>query len=65
MRDLGRYEESLNTALDTLSALQQEGKVIGVISHVKALKERITTQIVVSSAGPGRSKLHGPGCKKI
>jgi exonuclease SbcC len=58
-------EESLNMALDTLSALQQEGKVIGVISHVKALKERIATQIVVSSAGMGRSKLHGPGCSLI
>jgi exonuclease SbcC len=57
-------EESLNMALDTLSALQQEGKVIGVISHVKALKERIATQIVVSSAGMGRSKLHGPGCTR-
>ena len=31
-------EEALDTALETLAGLQQDGKLIGVISHVPALK---------------------------
>ena len=58
-------EDALNIALDTLSGLQQQGKLIGVISHVPALKERIGTQIKVSLLGSGRSKLEGPGCSKV
>jgi DNA repair protein SbcC/Rad50 len=57
-------EEALDVALNTLSDLQQEGKLIGVISHVPALKERISTQIQVSSVGSGRSVLDGPGCSR-
>ncbi|MFQ9868387.1 MAG: hypothetical protein ACLRWP_16635 [Bilophila wadsworthia] len=53
-------EDTLDTALDTLAGLHRDGKLIGVISHVAALKERIGTQIQVtpkpeaaaSSAGP-------------
>lgn len=37
-------EEALDTALETLAGLQPDGKLIGVISHVPALKERINTQ---------------------
>lgn len=55
-------EEALDTALDTLASLQQEGKLIGVISHVAALKERISTQIQVLPQSGGRSILQGPGC---
>ncbi len=40
-------ENSLETALETLAGLQQDGKLIGVISHVHAFKERISTQIQV------------------
>ena len=58
-------EESLSTALETLSGLQQDGKLIGIISHVSALKERISTQINVTPISGGKSKLTGPGCKKI
>jgi exonuclease SbcC len=57
-------EEALETALDTLAELRQEGKLIGVISHVPALKERILTQIQVSPQSGGRSKISGPGCGK-
>jgi exonuclease SbcC len=57
-------EEALETALDTLAELRQEGKLIGVISHVPALKERILTQIQVSPQSGGRSKISGPGCRK-
>lgn len=56
-------EEALDTALDTLSSLQQDGKLIGVISHVQALKERISTQITVSPLNGGRSQISGPGCR--
>ena len=55
-------EESLDTALDALSTVHQEGKMIGIISHVPALKDRIGTQIVVTPTSSGRSKLTGPGC---
>lgn len=58
-------EDALDIALDTLSALYQEGKIIGVISHVPALKERIATQIQVHPLQGGRSRLEGPGCARI
>ncbi|MDD4139527.1 MAG: AAA family ATPase [Clostridiaceae bacterium] len=54
-------EETLETALDTLASLQQDGKLIGVISHVQALKERIRTQLSVQPVSGGRSRLAGPG----
>ena len=57
-------EEALETALDTLSGLQQEGKLIGVISHVQALKERISTRIEVQPLSGGRSRIDGPGCRR-
>ncbi len=55
-------EETLDTALDTLAGLQQTGKLIGVISHVTELKERIRTQIQVIPQTGGRSRISGPGC---
>ncbi|MBP7232439.1 MAG: AAA family ATPase [Syntrophaceae bacterium] len=55
-------DDALETALDTLSELRQDGKLIGVISHVPALKERIGTQIQVIPQTGGRSELSGPGC---
>jgi exonuclease SbcC len=56
-------EDALDSALNTLAGLQHEGKLIGVISHVPALKERISTQIQVISQAGGRSILSGPGCR--
>ena len=58
-------EESLETALETLSGLQQDGKLIGVISHVSAMKERISTQINISPLSAGKSKMVGPGCSHL
>lgn len=58
-------EDALETALETLAGLQQDGKLIGVISHVTALKERIATQIQVIPETGGRSSLIGPGCRRI
>ena len=48
--------ETLETALSALDAINASGKMIGVISHVEGLKERINVQIKVSkSAGLGVS----------
>lgn len=58
-------EDALETALETLSGLQQEGKLIGIISHVLALKERIGTRIQVEAGSSGRSSLSGPGCRRV
>ena len=58
-------DEALDTALETLAGLQQEGKLIGVISHVLALKERISTQIQVTPQTGGRSQISGPGCSRL
>ena len=58
-------EDTLDTALETLSGLQQDGKLIGVISHVSALKERISTQINVITITGGRSRIEGPGCNRF
>ncbi len=58
-------EDALETALETLAGLRQDGKLIGVISHVTALKERIGTQISVIPETGGRSILSGPGCRRI
>jgi exonuclease SbcC len=45
-------------ALNALDNLNAEGKTIGIISHVEALKERIPVQIKVrKSAGMGYSSL--------
>jgi len=58
-------EESLDIALDTLTNLQQEGKLIGVISHVQALKDRILTQIKVEKLSGGFSQITGQGCRSV
>ncbi len=58
-------DEALDTALDTLADLRQDGKLIGVISHVPALKERIGSQIQVTPQTGGRSRISGPGCRAV
>lgn len=47
----------LDIALTALSNLQSEGKIIGVISHLAELKERIPTHIEIISTGQGRSTI--------
>lgn len=50
--------ETLEDALDALDLLNASGKMIGIISHVDALKERIPVQIKVHKAeGMGYSRL--------
>jgi DNA repair protein SbcC/Rad50 len=50
-------EDSLETALNALNLLQSRGKMVGVISHVEALKERIPLQIKVVPKGDGTSSV--------
>ncbi|MCW3082172.1 AAA family ATPase [Segetibacter sp.] len=49
--------ETLDVAISALENLQASGKMIGIISHVEALKERIGTQIEVSKQPGGYSKI--------
>ena len=39
---------ALEASLDCLESLKQEGRTVGIISHVQALRERIRAQIVVA-----------------
>ena len=55
-------EEALNMALEALGEIKSEGRMIGIISHVQALKDRIATQINVIPKREGLSILEGPGC---
>ena len=48
---------SLDVAVDALEALQAQGRTIGVISHVEAMKDRIPVQIRVTRKGAGASAL--------
>ncbi len=51
-------QETLDIAMNTLEKLQSENqKMVGVISHVEALKERITTQIQLKKNAQGYSKI--------
>ncbi|WP_299754392.1 AAA family ATPase [uncultured Pontibacter sp.] len=49
--------ETLDAAISTLENLQASGKMIGIISHVEALKERISTQIKIQRQAGGVSKV--------
>ncbi|MCC6251897.1 MAG: AAA family ATPase [Bacteroidia bacterium] len=51
----------LDVALNALSNLQSEGKIIGVISHLSELKERIAIHIEVIQGGNGHSKIQITG----
>ncbi|WP_144209172.1 SbcC/MukB-like Walker B domain-containing protein [Shewanella donghaensis] len=50
--------QTLDTALDALDNLNASGKMIGVISHIEAMKERIGVQIKVH-------KMNGLGVSKL
>ncbi|WBX71243.1 AAA family ATPase [Tenacibaculum retecalamus] len=46
---------TLETVISTLETLQAQGKMIGIISHVENLKERIPTQIQITKKSNGIS----------
>lgn len=50
-------EESLAQAIRTLSSLTEGNRLVGIISHVGELKEKIDKQIVVTKEKSGGSKI--------
>lgn len=48
---------TLETVISTLETLQSQGKMIGVISHVENLKERIAIQMQITKKGNGISEI--------
>lgn len=50
-------EEALETAIEALETIENEGRLIGVISHVREMKERIRQQLVVKTKGNGQSQI--------
>ena len=49
--------DTLSVALDALESLQNQGKKVGVISHVQEMVERIAVKVEVQKEGNGRSKI--------
>ena len=49
-------EESLRQAIGTLTALSGANRLVGIISHVAELKERIDKQILVTKSRDGYSE---------
>lgn len=47
--------QSLDSAIQTLTGLREEGRLVGIISHVPQLYERIPARIVVTSSINGSS----------
>ena len=50
-------EESLQQAMKALSGLAESNRLVGIISHVSELKERIDRQIVVTRQKSGGSRV--------
>ena len=50
-------EQTLQLAIQTLAQLEGQGQLIGIISHVRELKEQIPRQIQVKKQGNGQSKI--------
>ena len=50
--------ESLSHAIKALSHLSEGTRLVGIISHVSELKERIERQIVVTKEKSGASKVN-------
>ncbi|WP_071130322.1 AAA family ATPase [Enterococcus timonensis] len=59
-------EESLDLAIEALESIESKGRMIGIISHVETLKQRIYNQLMVETKGNGRSiiKSHKGGGAK-
>ena len=45
--------ETLDFALKTLLQLQGDGRLVGIISHVPELRERITTRLIITKSDRG------------
>jgi DNA repair protein SbcC/Rad50 len=56
---------SLDLVIDALERLQSQGRQVGVISHVEALKDRIPTRIAVRKQGGGKSTVEITGSDPV
>jgi exonuclease SbcC len=54
-------KNTLETVISTLETLQSQGKMIGIISHVENLKERIPTQVMIEKKSNGISEVNFAG----
>lgn len=50
-------EEALEMAMEALETIENEGRMIGIISHVGELKARISQQLQIETNGNGQSKV--------
>lgn len=58
-------DEALNSALEALGEVRREGRMIGIISHVSGISDRIRAQINVIRKSEGTSIIKGPGCSRL
>ncbi|MFA6575438.1 MAG: SbcC/MukB-like Walker B domain-containing protein, partial [Nocardioides sp.] len=49
--------DTLDDVMDTLDSLRDGGRVVGVVSHVAELRDRIPTQLVVAKSRQGSTVL--------
>ena len=56
--------DTLEDAMNALAALRSEGKMIGIISHVGQVRERIAAILDVTPGTGGFSTLSGPGVSR-
>ena len=45
--------DTLDDVMDTIDSLRDGGRVVGVVSHVAEMRDRIPTQLVVTKARTG------------
>lgn len=50
-------EEALEMAIEALETIENEGRMIGIISHVAELKSRISQQLQIKTNGAGQSSV--------
>ncbi len=50
--------DTLDDVMDTLDSLRDGGRVVGLVSHVAEMRDRIPTQLVVSKARGGSAVRH-------
>ncbi|ERL65341.1 AAA family ATPase [Schleiferilactobacillus shenzhenensis] len=58
-------EDALAGAIDALQSIEGQQRIIGIISHVRELRQQIPDQLWVETEGDGRSRLHYPTSDEI
>lgn len=58
-------EDALAGAIDALQSIEGQQRLIGIISHVRELRQQIPDQLWVETEGDGRSRLHYPSSSEI